>query len=63
MLTISEAKEKYKGKSIEICPREEGVTAYSPGEYGVYQEGKPLGVWGLQEVVLPDKEASIVSFR
>jgi hypothetical protein len=34
-----------------ISPWEEGVTRYKPGEFGVYREGTPLGMWGLERVL------------
>jgi len=39
------------GAPVIVSPWEPGVTAYEPGEFGIYREGKPPGQWGLEKVI------------
>ncbi len=36
---------------ISISAWEPGVTAFKPGDFGVYREGTPIGRWGLESVI------------
>ncbi len=39
------------GAPVIVSPWEPGITAYEPGEFGLYREGSVVGGWGIERVL------------